>query len=100
MDRVRLFGEISKVEDLPDGTRKVSGIASTEHPDSQGEVITADAMRGALPDYMKFPAVREKHRTDGSAGTGLAAMVDEEGRTHFEALVVDPVAIKKVDTKC
>lgn len=93
--KFKLYGEFSKVEEQEDGTLKVSGIASSEAVDSDGEVITADAMKAAIPDYMAFGAVREMH-TSWAAGTALKCEVDDQNRTQFECLVVDAEAIKKV----
>jgi phage head maturation protease len=95
MALVRQFGAITKVEDQDDGTIKVWGIASSEARDGVGEVITAQAMKGALPDYSKFPALREMHEPS-AAGKVLEAEVDEAGVTHICAHVVDPLAITKV----
>ena len=97
MAKKRLYAEINKVEDQDDGTIKVYGIASTGSVDSDGETITADCMRAAIPDYMKFGAVREMHQPS-AAGTALSAEVNADGVTEFSALVVDPVAIIKVRT--
>lgn len=94
---MRLYAEISKTEKLDDGTLKVWGYASSEAVDSDGETITADAMKAALPDYLKFGAVREMHQPM-AAGTAIEAEVQADGRTWFGALVVDPVACKKVET--
>lgn len=94
---MRLYAEISKTEKLEDGTLKVWGYASSEAVDSDGETITADAMKAALPDYLKFGAVREMHQPM-AAGTAIEAEVQDDGRTWFGALVVDPVACKKVET--
>lgn len=93
----RVYAEINKVEDQDDGTIKVFGIASTGSEDSDGETITPDCMRNAIPDYMKFGAVREMHQPS-AAGTALSAEVNGAGQTEFSALVVDPVAITKVKT--
>jgi hypothetical protein len=94
---MKLYGAFSKVDDQADGTLIVSGIASSESVDSDGEVITAAAMKGALPDYMKFGAVREMHQAS-AAGTAISAKVDDTGKTEFSAHVVDPIAVKKVQT--
>lgn len=98
MAKFKLFGEITKAEEQEDGTLVVQGIASTESPDKQGDIITAEAMRKALPEYLKFPTIREMHQSTSAAGTALAVEVDEENITKLEALVVDPVAIKKIQT--
>jgi hypothetical protein len=92
---MRWFGAIEKVEEHEDGTVTVTGIASSEAIDSDGEIITADAMRDAIPDYMKFGAVREMHQPI-AAGTALSCEVGDDGKTRLEALVVDPGSVKKV----
>lgn len=98
MSMKRLYAEIAKTEAQEDGTIKVFGYASSGAEDSDGETITSDAMKTALPDYMKFGAVREMHDSKKAAGTAIEAEVQEDGRTWFGAHVVDPVAVKKVET--
>ncbi|MEQ1663181.1 MAG: HK97 family phage prohead protease [Thiobacillus sp.] len=98
MSMKRLYAEIAKTEAQEDGTIKVYGYASSGAEDSDGETITSDAMKTALPDYMKFGAVREMHDAKKAAGTAIEAEVQEDGRTWFGAHVVDPVAVKKVET--
>ena len=93
---MKLFAEISKTEAQADGTLKVWGYASSESVDSDGETITADAMKAALPDYMKFGAVREMHQPK-AAGTAIEISVGDDGRTFFGAHVVDSEAVKKVN---
>ena len=96
-NKFRVFGAIEKVEALDDGTLKVSGVASSETEDAAGETVMADAMKAAIPDYMKFGAVREMHQPI-AAGTALAIDVDDAGVTHFEAHVVDAGSVQKVNT--
>lgn len=93
----RLYASIEKVEDQDDGTVKVWGYASTGDQDSDGETVTPEAMKAALPDYMKFGAVREMHQST-AAGTAIEAEVQDTGKTWFGAHIVDPVAVKKVQT--
>jgi HK97 family phage prohead protease len=95
MTRFRQFGAITKVEDQEDGTIKVWGVASSETRDQQGETITAAAMKAALPDYGRFPALREMHEPS-AAGRVVEAEVDDHGITQICAHVVDPLAITKV----
>lgn len=95
MSQVRVYGKFSKVEQLADGTIHVEGIASTESRDAAGEIIKASAMRKALPDYMKFPTVREMHET-WAAGRTLRADVMQDGVTKIAAKIVDEEAVKKV----
>jgi hypothetical protein len=92
---MRLYGAIQKVEPLDDGTVRVHGIATSEAVDDQGEVVQAEAMRAAIPEYMRFPALREMHQLS-AAGTTLEAEVGEDGVTRIVAHVVDPVAVAKV----
>ena len=92
---MRLYGAIQKVEPQDDGTVRVHGIASSEVVDDQGEIVRADAMRAAMPDYMRFPALREMHQLS-AAGTTLEAEVGDDGATRIVAHVVDPIAITKV----
>ena len=92
---MRLYGAIQKIEPQDDGTVRVHGIATSEALDDQGEIVRAEAMRAAIPDYMRFPALREMHQLS-AAGTTLEAEVCEDGTTRIVAHVVDPVAVAKV----
>lgn len=87
--------DLSKTEELSDGTIKVWGFASADTEDSDGEIITADAMKSALPGYMKWGAVREMHQAK-AAGTAIEAEVQDDGKTWFGAHIVDSEAVKKV----
>ena len=90
------YFDLQKVEANEDGTSvRVSGICSSETRDSDGEVITADAMRKAIPEYMQFGAVREMH-SNIAAGVMLEISVDDDGVTHCEADIVDEGSIKKL----
>jgi len=93
--RKLLFGLIEKTEELPDGTIRVFGIASSEDVDDQNEIVRGDAMRAAIPAYMRFPALREMHQLS-AAGTALELSVGSDNITRLAAHVVDPVAISKV----
>ncbi len=92
---MRLYGAIEKVEPQDDGTVRVYGIATSEAVDEQGEIVRADAIRAAIPDYMRFPALREMHQLS-AAGSTLEAEVCEDGTTRIVAHVVDPIAVAKV----
>jgi hypothetical protein len=90
-----LYGEITKVEPQDDGTIKVIGVASTGAVDEADETVLPAAMKAALPDYMRFGALREMHGMS-AAGATLSAQVDADGVTRIETHVVDPLAVKKV----
>lgn len=89
--------DLAKTEEQDDGTIKVWGYASADTEDSDGEIITADAMKAALPGYMKWGAVREMHQAK-AAGTAIEAEVQDDGKTWFGAHIVDTEAVKKVKT--
>jgi hypothetical protein len=95
---MKIFAPFRKVEAQDDGTIIVAGIASTEAVDADGEIIKASAIAAALPDFMRHGtgALREMHQLS-AAGTVVRAEV-EDGETMIEAHVVDPVAVKKVQT--
>src|ERR1700757_764227 len=95
---MRLYGQICKVTPNPDGTLRVEGIPSTEAVDEQGEIVRAEAMRAAIPDYMRYPALREMHQLS-AAGTTIEAEVGDDGITRIVARVVDPIAITKVKSE-
>ncbi len=90
-----LYGELTKVEALDDGSIRVHGVASTGARDAAGEIVLPAAVRAALPAYMAFGAIREMHQPR-AAGAALAAEVDDDGATRLCAHVVDPVAVQKV----
>ncbi len=92
---MRIYGEITKLEPLDDGTLKVVGVASSGAVDEADERVSPAAMKAALPAYMRFGALREMHGLS-AAGATLSAEVDGTGQTRIEAHVVDPVAVKKV----
>lgn len=94
---MKFFGQISKVQAEDDGTIKVYGIASTDNVDDTGETITADCMKAALGAYLTWGAVREMHGPS-AAGTAISASVNDAGQLEFAAHIVDPIAVKKVQT--
>jgi hypothetical protein len=96
MSSIKLFGQLQKAEKQDDGTLIVSGIASSEAVDGDGERIKASAIKAALPDYMAFGAVREMHQPI-AAGVALKCEVQPDGKTYIEAKIVDPVTIQKVE---
>lgn len=96
-----VFADITKVEDLADGTIMVHGTASSGARDDSGEIIVPDAMKAAIPDYMSVGgsgALREMHQRV-AAGSVHEAVVGDDGVTRITAHVVDSEAIKKVRTK-
>lgn len=95
MNKLRLFGDITKMDQQEDGSIIVEGFASSEVLDSDGEIITAEAMKTALPEYMQFANIREMHQPS-AVGVALEATVDDAtAKTFIRVRVVDESAIKK-----
>ncbi len=92
---MQLYGDFTKYEEQADGTLIVQGFASTESMDRQGEVVSAQAMRDAVPIFMRDPALREMHQPI-AAGVPLEMTVGEDGKTFAKAHVVDKGSIAKV----
>lgn len=75
MSEFKRFIPINKVDDEQ---RMVWGYASTPDLDSDGEIIELNAIEKALPEYMKFPTIREMHQPK-AAGRTVEATVDNKG---------------------
>jgi hypothetical protein len=104
MSKAQVFAPFAKVQELDDGSLYVEGIASTETRDQEvkslkkygrGELITADAVRKAIPAYMEWGAVREMHEKI-AAGLATSLEVGDDNRTRIAAHIVDDGSIKKV----
>jgi phage head maturation protease len=70
-----VFLPISKVDTEK---RMVWGYASTPSKDLQGEIVTLDAIKAALPEYMEFRNIRVMH-TNKAVGATVEATVNEKG---------------------
>jgi hypothetical protein len=90
MDDFSVFLPIEKV-DAQSGM--VWGYASTPSKDLQGEIVPLDAIKAALPDYMKWANIREMH-TSSAVGVTKEAHVDAKG-LYIGAKISDAVAWKK-----
>ena len=104
MSQATLYGTITRATKLDDGSVYVEGCASTESrvedPGTKarfgkGQMFTADAMRAAIPDYLKYGNVREMHQPI-AAGKASWMEVRDDGRTYMGAHVVDEGSAKKV----
>ena len=90
MDTFSVFMPIMK---LDQDKRTVTGYASTPAEDSDGEIVTIDAIKGALPGYMKFANIREMHQLK-AIGKAAEANVDKTG-LFLTAKIVDDAAWQK-----
>lgn len=93
-----IFGSINKHEDNLDGTLSILGCVSSDVVDAHGERITADAMRKAIPEYMKWATIKEMHKSNTAVGVAKSLEVDENGNTWIECILADKEAILKVKT--
>jgi len=72
------FQKYVPITKVDDEERMVFGWASTPDIDSDGEIIKSEALEKALPEYMKFPTIREMHQPK-VAGTTKQADVSKKG---------------------
>lgn len=93
-DQVKLFIPFD-IQKKDAAKRMVWGYASTEAMDAQGEIVKIDAIKSALPDYMKFGNVREMHQPS-AVGKVKQASVDNLG-LYIGVKVVDRGAWEKVE---
>lgn len=84
------FMPISKINK---DKRTVSGYASTPTKDSDGEIVTLEAVKKALPDYMNWRNIREMHALK-AVGTAEEANMDPRG-LFLTARIVDESAWQK-----
>lgn len=90
MSQFQFFLPIAKVDQ---DKRTVSGYASTPTKDADGEIVTLDAVKQALPDYMQWGNIREMHKLS-AVGVAEEANVDNKG-LFLTAKIIDDGAWKK-----
>lgn len=90
MSQFQFFLPIAKVDQ---DKRTVSGYASTPTKDADGEIVTLDAVKQALPDYMQWGNIREMHKLS-AVGVAEEANVDAKG-LFLTAKIIDDGAWKK-----
>src|SRR3990167_11334209 len=101
MDDIKYFVEFTKKDEEK---KTVSGYASSEALDSQGEIVEKDAIARALPGYLgeldqktgkyRYGNLREMHQLS-AVGKTIKANMDNRG-LYIEGKVVDDNAWKKV----
>lgn len=90
MTDFQFFMPIAKVDKE---RRTVSGYASTPTKDGDGEIVTLDAIKTALPGYMDYGNIREMHALK-AVGSALEANMDKRG-LYLTAYIADDEAWKK-----
>ncbi len=91
MSDFNFFLPISKIDKA---RRTISGYATTPAEDLDGEIISLDAVKKALPGYMQWRNVREMH-TASAVGVAKEANIDSKG-LYLSAKIVDDAAWTKV----
>ncbi len=91
MDNLQFFIPFAKRDN---DQRIVYGYASSATVDSQGDIISQEGLKKALPDYLKFPTIREMHQAS-AVGRTKEAQFDEKG-LFIKGYIVDPIAWLKV----
>ena len=76
MNKFKRFIPLTKIDK---DKRMVFGFASTPDLDSDGEIVSLNALKNALPIYMEFPTIREMHQPK-AAGTTKTAEIIKEGK--------------------
>ena len=94
MTDFQFFMPIAKVDT---DKRTVSGYASTPRKDSDGEIVTLDAVRSALPEYMEYGNIREMHALK-AVGVASEANIDTKG-LYLTAYIDDDDAWSKCQPK-
>lgn len=93
MTDFNFFLPLSKVEKQADGSVLVSGYASTPSLDLDGEIVSLDAVRKALPGYWQWRNIREMHQPS-AVGVAQEANVDGKG-LFLTSKITDPIACQK-----
>lgn len=95
MSDINFFVPIAKVEKQADGSRLVSGYASTPTKDLDGEIISLDAIKNALPAYWEWRNIRQMHQPI-AVGVAQEANVDADG-LYLTAKIVEEQCVKLID---
>jgi len=74
---MKKFKRFIKITKIDKEQRMVFGFASTPDLDSDGEIISLEAMKNALPSYMEFPTIREMHQPKAIGTTKTAEIIDD-----------------------
>ena len=74
--------------------KMASGYASTPDEDSDGDIITLDAIKDALPDYLEYSNIREMHQPIAVGVVKKHKMTDKG--LYIDVKVVDANAWEKV----
>lgn len=91
MQNVQFNIELKKFDE---DQQMVYGYATKPNLDSHGEIVSLEAIKAALPEYMRFPTIREMHEAK-AVGVTKDAKIDADG-LWIGAKIVDSEAWNKV----
>lgn len=92
-NNINYFVPISKVDPVKQMIYGYASIAG--NLDLQGERVSLEALKNALPGYMEWGAIREQHDPHKAVGTTKEAHVDEKGMW-IGAKIVEPMTWTKI----
>jgi hypothetical protein len=97
LEMASAFAEIIKREKLEDGTLLVYGKATDDSVDIDQQICDNAWLSKAMPEWFKTGGnIREQH---SNIAAGVAKELDTKKDGYYiQALVVDPVSVKKVET--
>jgi len=76
---MRNFSRFIPITKTDPDKRMVYGWASTNDLDNQGEIVSVKAIEKALPNYMKFPTLREMHQPKAIGVTKETQVISDKG---------------------
>ncbi|HTR71864.1 MAG TPA: hypothetical protein VMH41_16765 [Mycobacteriales bacterium] len=95
---ITMFAPIEKIARQADGTLLVDVTYSSEAVDDQNEIVDYDGLKKAAADYSRWGSVNEMHQPS-AVGVALSVIPNDATRKMAgQVHVVDPVAVKKVET--
>jgi phage head maturation protease len=93
------WAPITKSEKQEDGTVIVYGPAATSALDRDHQRLDQGWLDQAMPEWMAEGGnVREQHDARRAVGVGVGLSKGDDGAHYIAAHIVDPVAVKKVET--
>lgn len=92
-----VYAEITKSERDANGDLVVHGKATSPDLDHDNQICDPVWLKSAMPEWFKFGNIREQH---GASAAGVATDMTQDGEAwDITALITDPVAAHKVETK-
>lgn len=80
---------------IDESKRIIEGVATAPIYDRQNELITSDAIKKAIPDYMVLPVLTVQHK-EFVAGLVKKAWFDESDRLHIKAQIKNTRELDRV----